>query len=482
MSIFTRTTNKALAVKGAGKPTTDLFFNIGSARQAQERVKDLFDKSCLFDMNTTAAILCWVRDIRSGGAGERTSFRTCLKELILSNPELALKVINLIPKIGRFDDLRVAIGTTLESQALNIWKTALDEGNLLAFKWVNIKKDTKLRNLYGMNGRDFRKFIAGARKGKIVEDLMCNNQWSEIKYEHVPSVASSRYGKSFGRHDEVRYSTWKNSKETKANAAVLYPYDVYRTAKHDDALATKLWDNLPKLETGKNILPMADVSGSMSCRASGSVTCLDVSVSLATYLAQNNTGIFRNKILTFSENPTIVTLPEKSNSILTVFSFLESVNWGMNTDFEKAFRLILVQAKRNNVSQKDMPEIILVLSDMQFDQATSVNPFGTIKAKHVKTADLWGKEEPEDEKEDETTMHGQMSREFKLAGYKLPTIVYWNLNAAYDNYPTLATKGVAMVSGFSPNIMKSVVKDGIVSPDKVMEDAISKYREMLETE
>ena len=96
MSIYTKTTNDATAVEGTGSPTLDLFFNIGSSRSAQDRVKELFDKSCLFDMDTTAAILMWVRDIRGGGAGERQSFRTCLRELIVSDSGLATKIHTLL--------------------------------------------------------------------------------------------------------------------------------------------------------------------------------------------------------------------------------------------------------------------------------------------------------------------------------------------------------------------------------------------------
>lgn len=50
-----------------------------------------------------------------------------------------------------------------------------------------------------------------------------------------------------------------------------------------------------------------------------------------------------------------------------------------------------------------------------------------------------------------------IERKFTEAGYDLPKIVFWNLNA-HDNVPVkYDTRGVALVSGFSPAIMVGVL-------------------------
>ena len=141
---MTQTMNGENALSGTGRETVDLFFNIGSARNAQERVEGLFDKALQSEPELTAAILAWARDAR-GGAGERETFRNLLRKLIKVDQKLATKLLKLAPTLGRFDDLRSGFNTSLEDVAVKIWADAIEEGNELAHKWVNIKKDHRLR-------------------------------------------------------------------------------------------------------------------------------------------------------------------------------------------------------------------------------------------------------------------------------------------------------------------------------------------------
>ena len=104
-------------------------------------------------------------------------------------------------------------------------------------------------------------------------------------------------------------------------------------------------------------------------------------------------------------------------------------NWGMSTDLVRAMDKILKTAKNGNVPQEEMPEMLLIMSDMQFNQCARF---------------------------DDSAMK-MIARKFEAAGYELPKIVFWNLNAA-DNVPVkYDTSGVALISGFSPQIMVSVL-------------------------
>ena len=180
-----------------------------------------------------------------------------------------------------------------------------------------------------------------------------------------------------------------------------------------------------------NVLPLVDVSGSMSCPAGGrasqsKTTCMDVAISLGLYCADKNTGKFKDTFLTFSGSPELLHL--KGNIVQKVQQMASS-NWGMNTDLVKAMDKILKTAVQGGVPQEEMPEVLLIMSDMQFDQCARF---------------------------DDSAMK-MIARKFEAAGYDLPKIVFWNLNAA-DNVPAkYDASGVALVSGFSPAIMAAVL-------------------------
>jgi hypothetical protein len=449
-----------------GDNTVDLFYNIGSARGAKERVEGIFDKSFSQDPTTTAAILAWSRDIR-GGAGERETFRNLTRKLIKTNPKIGEKILRITPKIGRYDDLNVGLNTSIQHVALQEWQKGLDANNELAYKWVNIKKDNILRKHLGLTPKQFRNKIVAGRPS-IVEKKMCAKKWSNIEYPKVPSVCMKKHSKAFSRNDGQRFESWINDTTAKVNASALYPYQIYQTCVNGEhALADKQWKAL-NIPMNASILPMIDVSGSMgSANASKGVTCMDVSISLGTYISQNSKGFFKNKMLTFDTASKVLNLPV-GKPIKEVFSYVLGTPWGGSTNFESAYTSILSEAIAAKVPQDQMPEYIVVLSDMQFNEATN-------------TTSYYGSSKVKFEKYD--TAHAKMKKSFETAGYVLPKVIYWNLNAQYDSYPTCSQEEqVALVSGFSPFVMKSIVEANLnsISPKAIMNSTIEKYRTMLD--
>lgn len=461
MTIYAPTANGAVAMKSTGDACVNLFFNIGAARKNPTGIVSDWENAYLADSKVATAILLWARDIRHGGAGERGVFRTIVKQLASVDEALATRVVALIPKIGRFDDLRAFYGTDLEKAACQIWAKALTDGNAIAFKWAD-RSDKTLRNFMGFkNEGEFRKYISKGRKGTIVETLMCEKNWTGIEYGKLPSVAGVRYAKAFKKNDESRYTAFIGDKDTTVNTKALFPHDVFRAYKYGGQAdsASKYWENLPKLEVKGNILVIPDVSGSMCCPCSGKIQCIDVAVSLGAYLAQNINGYFKNKLITFSENPTLVTLPNKKD-IKEIFSFIEHMEWGGSTNFEAAYQRILTDAVKHKIPQSEMPSHLLVLSDMQF------NPGYT-------NGNIWGSQKPK-------TTHKGMKEAFEAAGYKLPKVIYWNLNGAYGNFPTVKNEdGVCLVSGFSPSVLKAILASKEFTPKDVMMEAVAPFMEML---
>lgn len=337
----------------------------------------------------------------------------------------------------------------------------LGRGSLCA-KWLPRKGPIaiSLRDFFKVSPKFYRKRLVELTK--VVEQDMCAKNWDSINFSHVPSLAHARYKKAFFRNTQ-EYAKYvaelvKDPKDrsvaVKINAGAVYPYDVlkgvigsYRNNYNGTELGAlqAQWDALENFIGDANVLPLVDVSGSMDCPAgnNASVTCMDVAVSLGLYIADKNTGKFKDTFLTFSGSPQLIHL--KGNIVQKVNQMVSS-DWGMNTDLVKAMDKILKTAKDGNVPQEEMPETLLILSDMQFDQCARF---------------------------DDSAMQ-MIARKFEAAGYTLPKIVFWNLYAR-DNVPVkYDTRGVALVSGFSPAIMKAVLSGDTdqFTPDAIMRKAI----------
>ena len=322
----------------------------------------------------------------------------------------------------------------------------------LCSKWMPRKGEAAVRltRALGMTPKQYRKTLVSLTK--VVETAMCAKDWTKINYEQVPSVAAGRYAKAFGRHDEVGYGKYKAKLETgeaKINASVLYPYSVIRNVSNGDkAIALAQWNALPNYIGDELILPMVDVSGSMSSGVPGTpgLTCMDVAVSLGLYLADKNTGPFKDMFLTFSEKPKIEIL---KGDLLSKLAQLRNADWGMNTDLHLAFEEVLRVATKNKVAAEDMPKYVLIMSDMQFDRCARF---------------------------DDSAIQ-MIKRKYNDAGYEVPNIIFWNINAHPNQSPATANqKGVALISGFTPTIMEAVLKAENVTPVDIMLKAVNSER------
>jgi hypothetical protein len=441
-----RTQNDMKARASTANALTDLFFKIGAMRG--KNVIPSWSAARVQNSDLASRIALWARDIR-GGAGERKIFRDILTDLVNTDLDRASALARKAPELGRWDDLLVLVGTPLETFAFEMIGAALRDGNGLCAKWMPRQGEVanKLRNYLGYSPKFYRKRLVELTK--VVETQMCAKDWDNINFNHVPSVASSRYKKAFARHTE-KYKEWtaalvSKDPEVKAsvkvNAAAVYPYDVlkgiqpagYGTLYNQSNLEhiVAQWEALPDYVGDASILPLVDVSGSMTTPAGGydsksKTTCLEVAVSLGLYLADKNKGKFKDTFLTFSAKPQLVNL---KGNILDKVKQMVTSEWQMNTDLHKAFDKILQTAVQHDVSQDEMPKMLLILSDMQFDRCTRF---------------------------DDSAMQ-MIARKYSDDGYTMPSIVFWNINAN-DNVPAkFDESGVALVSGFSPAIMKAVL-------------------------
>lgn len=434
-----RTANGMVARKSSANALVDLFYNIGASRG--KNIVPQFTAAMVQDKDLALRIALWARDARSG-AGERQLFRDILTHLEKTDPVAAERLMKRVPDLGRFDDLFVFNTVDMKTKAYTLLGDNLRQKNGLAAKWTPRKGRVaaEIREFFGMTPKQYRKTLVGMTK--VVETQMCSNDWDNINFSHVPSQAARIYKKAFNRHS-VKFAEYvaklvSGDKTVKVNANAVFPHEVLKDIvgtygskslnKTELDHLTAQWEALPNYMNDANILPIVDVSGSMSCPAGKDtkVTCLDVSVSLGLYLADKNKGVFKDTFLTFSDKPELLTL--KGNIVQKVDQMVKST-WGMSTNLHAAFDKILSTALKNNVPQSDMPSMVLILSDMQFNQCVQ---------------------------HDDSAMQ-MIERKYANAGYTVPSVVFWNLNSS-GNVPVKSDKsGAALVSGFSPSIMASIL-------------------------
>ena len=475
----------------------DLYGAMGALRGHKDEFLSYFEKAYEYNPEQAIALLFKLRDIRHG-LGERELFRAGLRwlEERLDTKELS-KLFYSIIEYGRYDDLWKSFKyrNTLDAVASFIYDHRLDEkGNIQLYKdigkkWLPRNPRTaderyfvaRLRSVFGMSPKTWRKYLN--EEGRTLETTMCEKRWDEINYNHVASQAMSKFNRAFKRNDEKRYIEWldevynnavvnKDNDEAKTdakvNAATLYPYQILAVSacqygsldENVSKLANSQWNSLPDLFKGRTtrVLPMIDVSGSMYCSLGRTkYTCLDASVSLGVYCAQRNKGAFHNIYMTFSSKPILAKLEEGElleeyyRQVLAPCHSFEC----MNTDIDKALNRLLAEAHHANVPNDEMPEVLLILSDMNFDDHS------------VTYTDMFIK---------------RMQKEYDKYGYTLPKIVFWNLHHNGSFACTARNNNVVQVSGFSPNILEDIFANiHELNPVKIMEQGLVSYLQIVKS-
>lgn len=432
----------------------DLFFKIGASRGKD--IIPLFSKAFNSENEIATRIALWARDVR-GGAGERKLFRDILSYLVTKDVDLARKVMVKVPELGRWDDLFVLFGTALERDALRLIADALKAGNGLCAKWMprKSKEAGKIRAYLQLSPKAYRKLLVGLTN--VVETKMCAKEWESIEFGKLPSLASARYQTAFLRNAPVSYTAYKDALvkgEAKINAGAVYPYDIVKTVKKgDQVVADAQWKALPDYLAGntENLLCLVDVSDSMDCPVGGTagLSCMDAAISLGLYISERSKGIFKDQFITFHERPSMLKV---YGSLSDRYHQMKNSPWGGSTNLESAFRLILDSAVKHKVAASEMPTTLIILSDMQFnvcDHRFSDNSYQMI------------------------------DRMYEQAGYKRPSIVYWNLRDSHGVPVTFDQAGTALVSGFSPSIMESVLSGKGIDPVTIMLQAVMKDRYQL---
>jgi hypothetical protein len=437
--MYNTTTNGALQHESSGNKCLDLFSVIGNLRNCSRTdVLERFEKAFNENPKLATQVAHWARAARQG-SGERQTFYVILDEIAKSSPDFISDNAHTLANIGYYKDLLRYFHI---DGVVKAFAQSINDKDRLANKWAPRKGENarKLRDELGFTNKQYRKWIS--EHSETVEDKMSSKMFYDIDYSSVPGGAMMKYKEAFMKKDLLRFDDWKNNKTTKASVSATYPHQVLEVANGDESLADKMWNSLEDFVTeGENILPMIDVSGSMTGMP------LQVAISLGMYLAEKNKSEFQDTFLTFSESPELVRL--KGDTVAERMKNISCADWGMNTDFTKAYDLILQSAVTHNVDKSSMPTMLLVLSDMQFDESQ----------------DDWNNSVPKVHFDD-------IKAKFEKSGYKMPKLVFWNLDSYGGNQSTMNEDGVCMVSGFSPSIMKAILSCDDFNPMNVMMEAL----------
>ena len=477
------TENGAVGYRTSGKKLLDLNFAVASLRRASEtEIINKFMDAYFEDRITALKWLFYARDVREG-LGERRLFRVVMEKFMAKEPRTAKELIKLVPEYGRYDDLWCLLDTELKEDVISIVHKQLGDDHMnmkdnksisLCAKWLPSEncssKETKkyatiIRNGLEMTSRSYRKMLSAMRKYiDVVECKMSAKEWDAINYETVPSRANLIYNNAFLRNDEERrreYLGKLEKGEVKINAGTLFPHDIVHkyvyngwgaSVKNYDATLEGLWKALPNTVRGaENTIVVADGSGSMTCNVGGntSVTALDVANALAIYFSERASGEFKDKYITFSSRPQLVDF-SNAKTLRDKLQIALRHDEVANTNIEATFDLILRTAINNNMSQEDMPKNILIISDMEFDCATSYRS--------------------------NETLFTTIAKKYVAHGYQLPRLIFWNVNSRTGTIPVKENDlGVALVSGFSVNIVNMVMSNKL-DPYECLLDVLNTER------
>lgn len=472
------TENGAVGYKSTGSLLTDLNFRVSSMRGngITQDDMDIFVQAMDENLEYTIKWLFFARDIR-GGLGERNVFQQLYMKYAELYPNEAKATLKLIAEFGRWKDVIDIINMDPNNKlggmelVFNTFHKDIHncmEGrpiSLLA-KWMpSINASCKARKQakrfakeFGLSYESYRKMLSKLRAYlDVTEVKTCGNRWGEIDYNKVSSGANIRYTEAFKKHDGERYLEHcrkaldvASNPDVKMHASVLYPHEIWekyaKVQSYWDSIQTlsvdisleALWENLADLGDCGNTMVVVDGSGSMLSKSTFSnVRPINISRSLGVYFAERCKGEFHNILMEFSRRPKLINL----NGCKTLRDKIVEMckyNDCTNTDIEAVFMLILETAVNAHMSQSDLPDRILIVSDMEFDTATSYN------------SRLYSMK----------SLFDELADRFAKYGYKLPKLVFWNVDSRTNTIPMIENEmGVIMVSGYSPNIMSMIMSN-----------------------
>ena len=498
MEILKRTWNNAITNESTLNFNLDMFaYSSRDPKQDHEKNKNRFKNALIENDEIALANLLYTLDIRNG-KGERALFKSYFSALIEMNKDYAIQILPYISELGRWDYVFEGIGTEIEEAVYDFVKAYLmmDIKNYndnkpvsLLAKWLPSIKTHNKKNYFAiklvkklnLTEKEYRKILSKLRdRLNIVEKHITNKEYAKIDYISVPSKAMVKYRNLFYIKDEVRFKEFieelKASKKTKYDnlfmndfvkmyldslrrIGVNYFYgktikEAYKNSisdlikdlslkeledrqillqrlKDEKNLINTMWKKQTKIGFDKNVLVVADTSASMRG------TPFETAISLAIYISQNNKSEqWRNRFMIFSSDCVVYSY-DKDSEFTDIIDGIPIIM--TNTNIDKVFKKILNDSLEKNLPQLDE---VIIISDMEFDMVQDRKDMSNFK--------YW-------------------KSEFAKHNYELPKIIFWNVAKNVGSFPvTKLDYGTCLVSGYSKNILKSIIEIENFDPIDVM--------------
>ena len=501
LEILKRTWNNAVTNESTLNFNLDMFaYSSRDPKQDYEKNKNRFKNALIENDEIALANLLYTLDIRNG-KGERALFKSYFSALIEMNKDYAIQILPYIPELGRWDYVFEGIGTEIEENVYELIRAYLmmDIKNYnenkpvsLLAKWLPSIKTHNKKNYFAvklakklnLTEKEYRKILSKLRDSlNIVEKHITNKEYEKIEYISVPSKAMVKYKNLFFTKDEVRFKEFieelKDSKKAKYDnlfmndfakmyldnlmkIGINYFYErtikeacrllfnnfflkdleensqiLLQNFKNEKNLINTMWKKQSKIEFDKNVLVIADTSGSMEG------TPFETAISLAIYISQNNKSEeWRNKFIIFSSD-CIEYSYDKDAEFTDIIDNIPLI--AENTNIDKVFKKIL-----NDSIEKNLPQLdeVIIISDMEFDMVQDKKDMSNFK--HWKS-------------------------EFAKYNYELPKIIFWNVARNVESFPiTKLDYGTCLVSGYSKNILKSIIDIENFDPIDIMLKTLEK--------
>lgn len=500
----TYTEKGALAYKSTGDELLDLFALIGGLGYSPttdeiQNIKQLIKHCLSISVKDTITLLFYLRD-RTNGIGYRDVFVDLLAYTLntitsyghstddTDVADILVELVTAIPEYGRYDDIikisrKVSTWKLREGIIRHIWdkfnedyyfaclknNDSVHRSVSLLGKWLpSINTSSKTtRNLARylvnefnkitiepINYKRYRKMCSVLRNAiNIVEHDVTEKTYEKINYSAVPSVAMSKYSTAFTRNDAERFNEFitKVKQGTAKLNAKLNVVDVavrLRCCSKNDTdtidFINVQWDNIPKIPCRS--LVCMDGSGSMYCSNGQSrYAPIDVAEALTIYCAENNEiPAYKNKFITFGSVTKFVDLSDCA-TLKEKIDTLEQYDDCGTTNFVGMFKTILNNAKMFNVAPKDMLKSIIVISDMQFDEAFN----GCKKTPLDAVKEL-----------------------YKENGYTLPKVIFWNICAKEALPICNDDHNTTILSGWSQNILQYIMENNDITPRTILDTVL----------
>lgn len=489
---YTYTTNEARAFESTGSPLVN-YFAMLTRTLSYETNSEHLQQCWKVNPAMTVGIVFNTRDRLNGKKEKKISNEAML--WLRNNKPLTYKknILNYVNKYGCWKDLLFIanhLKGKMNTDELQLFAeqlkrdisslntaTSLNNANIsLCAKWAPSENDCndkkkqlakKLASiLYERNDpkkmEKYRKeyLVPLRQKIKIIETMMCNNQWQAINYQCVPGIASKRYLNAFLKHDKERYEKYLadvRSGKQEIKITGILPHELISCYMKDSTQPIETielqWKaiiaNVKSSGVLCNMMPIIDVSGSMYSASNGSIPA-QVAIALGILISFCCEGQFHKKIIAFSEVPTLITL--KGDSLFECFKEITNIPQGLNTNFIACAELILNFAKTFNVPDEQMPEKYVVISDMEFDKASHTGEDIQTTYQHIK--DIYIRDK-----------------------YKVPKFIFWNANSDNEGiFPVQCNDdGTAIISGFSEQLLKIFMQYDDFNAETIVSEIVKPY-------